>query len=178
MRQHFAVELLPRAEVGNVKRARKLLAEIDTRPYFRQPEADANWIGDSARDAKGDDDETGREREHSVTGAIRVSRLKNLYVIRLDKAVLEEPKFRKETPSYRPWKPCVYVGATSLDPEERFRQHKTGYKAGRGYVTKYGKYLMPRKYKRLNPVPSAEADDRERDLAESLRRKGYGVWQR
>ena len=100
-----------------------------------------------------------------------MSRLKKLYVIRLDKAVLEEPKFRKENPGYRPWKPCVYVGATSLDPEERFRQHKTGYKAGRGYVTKYGKYLMPRKYKRPNPVPSAEAEDRERDLAESLRRE-------
>ena len=85
-----------------------------------------------------------------------MSRLKNLYVIRLDKAVLEEPKFRKENPGYRPWKPCIYVGVTSLDPAERFRQHKTGYKAGRGYVTKYGKYLMWRKYKRLNPVPSVE----------------------
>ena len=67
---------LPRAEVGNVKRARKLLAEIEARPWFRQP-------------------------------------------------VLEEPRFRKENPGYRPCKACVYVGVTSLDPEERFRQHKT-----------------------------------------------------
>lgn len=106
-----------------------------------------------------------------------MSRVKNLYVIRLDRSVLKESKFRKENPDYRRWKPCVYVGVTSLDPEERFRQHKNGYKAAR-YVKKYGKYLMRRRYERLNPVPSAEAEDWERDLAESLRRKGYGVWQR
>ncbi len=106
-----------------------------------------------------------------------MTRVKNLYVIRLDKAVLQEPKFGEENPGYRRWKPCVYVGVKSLDPEERFRQHKSGHKAAR-YARKYGKYLMRRKYESLNPVPSAEAEDRERDLAESLRRKGYGVWQR
>ena len=106
-----------------------------------------------------------------------MSRSKNLYVIRLDKAVLKEPKFRKENPEYRRWKPCGYVGSTSLEPDERFRQHKTGYKASR-YAREYGQYLMRRKYERLNPVPSTAAVDRERDLAESLRRKGYGVWQR
>ena len=106
-----------------------------------------------------------------------MNRVKNLYVIRLDKAVLNERKFREENPGHRWWKPCVYVGSTSLEPHERFRQHRTGYKAAR-YATKYGKRLMPRKYKHLNPVPPAEAEDPERDLAESLRRKGYGVWQR
>ena len=104
-------------------------------------------------------------------------RVKNLYVIRLDKAVLNESRFRKENPGYRWWKPCVYVGSTSLDPRERLQQHKAGYKAAR-YARKYGKRLMPRVYEYLNPVPSVEAQDRERDLAESLRRKGYGVWQR
>ena len=102
---------------------------------------------------------------------------KNLYVIRLDKAVLNESRFRKENPDYRWWKPCVYVGSTSLDPRERFQQHKAGYKAAR-YARKYGKRLMPRVYEYLNPVSSVEAQDRERDLAESLRRNGYGVWQR
>ena len=106
-----------------------------------------------------------------------MSRSKNLYVIRLDKAVLKEPKFKKENPGHRRWKPCVYVGSTSLEPDERFQQHKTGYKASR-FARKYGKYLMRRKYERLNPVPAAEAEDRERAFAESLRRKGYGVWQR
>ena len=107
-----------------------------------------------------------------------MSRTKNLYVIGLDKAVLEVPRFKRENPGYRQGKPCVYVGITSLEPEERFRQHKAGVKAGRGYVTKYGLYLMPRKYQHRNPVSSTEAEEKERDLAESLRRKGYGVWQR
>ena len=107
-----------------------------------------------------------------------MSRTKNLYVIGLDEAVLEDPRFKRENPGYRQGKPCVYVGVTSLDPEERYRQHKAGEKAGRGYVTKYGLYLMPRKYQRLNPGSSREAEEKERDLAEALRRKGYGVWQR
>ena len=58
----------------------------------------------------------------------------------------------------------------------RFEQHKAGIKHSRT-VKKYGRRLMPRLFKRLDPVPSAEAKDRERELAESLRRKGYGVWQ-
>ena len=100
----------------------------------------------------------------------------NLYVIRLDKAVLQRRKFREVNPDYRWWKPCVYVGVTALDPQDRFKQHKASRKASRT-VTKYGRRLMPRLDKHLNPVPSAEAKDQERGLAESLRRKGYGVWQ-
>ena len=106
-----------------------------------------------------------------------MSQTRNLYVIRLDEAVLEHSKFRKENPGYEPGKPCAYVGITSLTPEERFEQHKSGEKAGK-YVTKYGQYLMRRQYEHRNPVPSAEAENKERELAESLRRKGFAVWQR
>ncbi|MXV95684.1 MAG: hypothetical protein F4Y07_10295 [Gemmatimonadetes bacterium] len=107
-----------------------------------------------------------------------VNRTRNLYVIRLDDAVLEDSKFRKENPGYEPGKPCVYVGVTSHTPEERFAQHTRGDKAGKGYVTKYGRYLMKRQYEHRNPVATAEAEDKERALAESLRRKGFAVWQR
>lgn len=105
-------------------------------------------------------------------------RMSNLYVILLDKAVLQRPKFRRMNPGYRHrwWRPCVYVGVTARDPKVRFKQHKAGIKHSRT-VKKYGKHLLPRLFKRLNPVPSAEAKDRERNLAESLRRRGYGVWQ-
>ena len=64
--------------------------------------------------------------------------LRNLYVIRLDDAVLRERKFRERNPDYRPRgiglfrKPCVYVGQTWHDPEVRFQQHKDGYKASAG----------------------------------------------
>jgi len=107
-----------------------------------------------------------------------MSSTKNLYVIRLDEAVLEDSRFRKENPRYRPGKPCVYVGVTSLTPEERLAQHKRGEMAGKGYVTKYGRHLMRRQYEHRNPVAAAEAEDQERELAESLRRKGFAVWQR
>ncbi len=104
--------------------------------------------------------------------------IKNLYVILLDKAVLQRPEFRKENPGYRyrRWRPCVYVGVSAHDPKYRFEQHKAGIKYSRT-VKKYGKYLVPRLFNHLNLVPSAEAEDRERGLAESLRRKGYEVWQ-
>lgn len=38
--------------------------------------------------------------------------------------------------------------------------------------------LMKRQYEHRNPVATAEAEDKERELAESLRRKGFAVWQR
>ena len=101
---------------------------------------------------------------------------KNLYVIRLDDDVLKVDKFLKRNPKYRLGKPCMYVGVTSHDPKKRFKQQKDGYKSSR-IAKKYGKYLMWKKFRHLNPVPSNEAEDRERALATELRRKGYGVWQ-
>ena len=104
--------------------------------------------------------------------------MNNLYVILLDKAVLKRAKFRELNPGYRYcWqKPCVYVGATAYHPKERFEQHKAGVRHSRT-VKKYGRCLMPELYKHLNPVPSAEAKQRESKLAGSLQRRGYGVWQ-
>ena len=108
---------------------------------------------------------------------------KNLYVIRLGdsedgESILDHKRFMARNPHYRrgSGKPCVYVGQTALDPGERFRQHKSGYKAGRGIAKKYGMYLMKRKYERLNPVPASEALEREKALARHLQRRGYAVW--
>jgi len=109
---------------------------------------------------------------------------KNLYVIRLGKSdegksVLDDRRFMARNPHYRHRilfrKPCVYVGQTALDPEERFRQHKSGYKACR-IAKKYGTDLMKKAYRDLNPVPASEAVEQERALALRLRRKGYAVW--
>lgn len=104
--------------------------------------------------------------------------MNNLYVILLDEAVLERRKFRELNPGYRyRWqKPCVYVGVTAYHPKKRFEKHKAGVQHSRT-VKKYGRCLMPELYKHLNPVPSTEGKDHERGLAESLRRKGYAVWQ-
>ena len=108
-------------------------------------------------------------------------RSKNLYVIRLGdsedgESILDHKRFMARNPHYRrgSGKPCVYVGQTALDPEERFRQHKSGYKAS-SIAKKYGMYIM-KKYERLNPVPASEAEEREEALALRLQRKGYAVW--
>ena len=69
----------------------------------------------------------------------------------------------------------MYVGQTWHDPEVRFQQHMDGYKASR-IVRRYRKCLMRKEYEHLNPVPAAEAEDWEEDLAVDLRRRGYGVW--
>jgi hypothetical protein len=61
----------------------------------------------------------------------------NVYVIELDKAILELQKFREANPDYDPTKPCVCVGMTARSPEERFQQHLSGYKAAR-FTKRYG----------------------------------------
>ena len=40
-----------------------------------------------------------------------------VYVIELDKKVLEVKKFRKENSQYKKGNPCVYVGQTSKTPK-------------------------------------------------------------
>lgn len=77
-------------------------------------------------------------------------------MIRRDTAVLKMRKFREKIPDYRPGKPFVYVSVTLLDPAKRREQHKDGYEASR-IAREYGKHL--------NPVPAAEAENREGALA-------------
>ena len=68
-----------------------------------------------------------------------------------------------------------YVGMTGLTPEERFRNHKTGYKAAR-VVKKYGERLVPKLYAHLNPMTYQKAKGMELALADSLRKRGYQVF--
>jgi hypothetical protein len=97
-------------------------------------------------------------------------------VVELSPEVLEEPKFRKCNPNYDATKPCVYIGMTGLDPDDRFDKHKAGIKANR-FVQRYGLRLMPELYEVYNPMPYEAARDMEVELAIGLREKGYGVWQ-
>jgi hypothetical protein len=78
----------------------------------------------------------------------------------------------------------VYVGQTALTPEERFAQHKVGYKTSR-YLWKGGKgrgqwlglWFKRRLYEGYNPIETrAEAERLEVRLAEQLRHKGYTVF--
>jgi hypothetical protein len=90
--------------------------------------------------------------------------------------VLKHARFRRANPDYDVLKPCVYVGMTGISPDVRFDKHKAGIQANR-FVMRYGLRLMPELYEVYNPMPYDGARDMEVELAISLRRKGYGVWQ-
>jgi len=97
-------------------------------------------------------------------------------VIELSKDVLNEGRFKRCNPGYIMGKPCVYVGMTGLDPDERFDKHKAGIQANR-YVQEYGLHLLPEIYEAYNPMTYDAARDMEVELAIDLREGGYGVWQ-
>lgn len=108
-----------------------------------------------------------------------------VYVIELSKRVFtENARFLAANPQFNGVLECLYVGMTSKDPAERFRQHKTGYISKKGFnissglVRKYGTYLRPSLYDHLNakPMTRKEALIMEKKLALDLRRKGYAVW--
>ncbi|HET9160425.1 MAG TPA: hypothetical protein VFN88_07415 [Caulobacteraceae bacterium] len=65
----------------------------------------------------------------------------------------------------------LYVGETSRDPDLRFDQHKTGYKASR-FVNRFGVCLLPDLFSHLNPMRRWEAVDLEEALAEAFRAAG------
>ena len=65
----------------------------------------------------------------------------------------------------------LYVGETSRDPDLRFDQHKSGYKAS-GAVRRFGVRLLPELVEHLNPLRRWEAIDLEPALAEVFRDAG------
>ena len=100
----------------------------------------------------------------------------NVYVIELDKEVLISKKFREKNPHMKTRLACYYVGQTIHDPNTRFKQHKTGYKANR-FAKKYGVRLEPRIFSKFNPIAKRkEAEFIEQWIADKLREKGHGVW--
>lgn len=98
----------------------------------------------------------------------------HVYVVLLDAAAAKDRKARAQNPRCNPKKPCVYVGMTGLQPEERFWNHKNGEKAAR-IVTRYGLRLLPELFAHLNPMPFEAAAVMEKELAEDLRALGYMV---
>jgi hypothetical protein len=100
----------------------------------------------------------------------------HIYVIELDPAVLKTRRVKDENPDYVDGMDCLYVGQTARTPEERFEQHKEGYKSNR-YTKKYGVRLRPDLYERYNPIRTREqAEEMEEKLASKLRTRGYAVW--
>ena len=85
-----------------------------------------------------------------------------VYVVRLD-----HPRAKG--------RPAFYVGMTGLPVEERFDNHKRGYKAAR-VVEKYGVALAPEWYKDIPAMPFEEAALAEPTLADDLRDLGFLVF--
>lgn len=77
---------------------------------------------------------------------------------------------RGDKPGY-----ALYVGQSSRPPEERFHQHKSGYKASR-HVKRYGEKLLPALYSHLIPCNREEVLRLEREIAEALRKEGIPVY--
>jgi predicted ATPase len=78
--------------------------------------------------------------------------------------------------------PWVYVGQTTLTPEERFEQHRSGARNGKGrrlhskWPHRYGIRLRPDLYQRESVRYSKDdALAAEAALAERLEREGYSV---
>ena len=100
----------------------------------------------------------------------------HVYVVLLSDAVWNEPAFRHANPQHDITRPCVYVGMTGLDPDQRFDRHMAGVQANR-FVLKYGVRLLPELYEVYNPMPYHAACEMEVELAIGLREAGYAVWQ-
>lgn len=98
----------------------------------------------------------------------------HVYVVLLEPAVALDRQVLEANPCRDPSKPCLYVGMTGLEPEERFKNHKNGIKAAR-HVRQFGVRLLPELYACFNPMPFDVATQMERELAEDLRREGYTV---
>lgn len=98
----------------------------------------------------------------------------NVYVTLLDNAVAKHPSILRQNPRRQPLKACVYVGMTGISVDQRFENHKHGYKSA-WVVRKYGVRLMPELYEHLNPMPFDAAAQMEMELAEDLRPEGYTV---
>src|SRR3954468_6707669 len=61
----------------------------------------------------------------------------------------------------------LYVGQTSRDPDWRFDQHKSGYKAS-GAVRRFGVRLLPALSAHFNPLRQWESLELEAALAETF----------
>lgn len=109
-------------------------------------------------------------RAYAVNGDRRVW---NLYVIELDDGV---------GPRADPAMPWVYVGQTSIDVQERFRQHVDGVRSAKGHplyskwAHRHGVDLRPDLYEDESPCYTLEdALTGERLLGARLERLGYSV---
>lgn len=101
-----------------------------------------------------------------------------VYVIELRSEVRSVGKFRRANPDGG--EQCAYVGSTAHSAEHRFAQHMAGTKwvTGQRWVKRFGVRLRKDLSDGVSYSTRADAMQAEVQLAESLRRQGWSVWQR
>lgn len=100
---------------------------------------------------------------------------RHVYVIELDREVLNHKNFVEENPGYMEGQPCVYVGMSTHEPRVRYEQHKRGYKAN-SFARRYGRYVRAKRCRA--GLTWEQAVRTEVAVAERLRSKGWAVWQK
>ena len=103
----------------------------------------------------------------------------SVYVIELSPDVLSLRRFAEANPGYTydPTHPPLYVGHSVRSPEERFEQHRSGFKASRYTRGNAIRLRMDLAGSLIFPTRS-EAELIEQRHAAILRERGYAVWQR
>ena len=107
----------------------------------------------------------------------------NLYVVRLgDDAKMYNPHSPTHDNDKQNTGRCVYVGCTTLTPEERLEQHKKDGRLNKKVRKEYFEFLMPGLFEDLNIGVNRDletyeqASVREEELAKSLESRGFIVW--
>ena len=99
-----------------------------------------------------------------------------IYVIELGESAGQDPFFQHEFRD--PMKPCLYVGSTAKDVHVRHDEHCCNVRMPGRVVRKYGSQGLRLDLARGKYAMSRQkAEDLERQLAEALRRQGFGVAQ-
>ena len=99
-----------------------------------------------------------------------------VYVIELSDEIKNKPNFLAANPQGR--KECLYVGSTAKAPEARLIDHAEGRPTGSSFIRGFVMGLRPELVPTSKLLSRQSAELRERRHAESLRRRGYFVWQK
>lgn len=99
----------------------------------------------------------------------------SVYVIELEQRILEERVKFGSQDNIDPDLPPVYVGKTSLSPEERFAKHRRNETSASNDVADFGLRLRPDLYESYNPMTELEAFRKERTLHQMLGNLGFPV---
>lgn len=99
-----------------------------------------------------------------------------VYVIELDPTVMQDPAFAAKNPKWIQGSPCFYVGMTSLEPEQRYKEHLLGTKNVSRIAHRYGRRLRMDLVSDLKATRRSWAMRMEVRVTNHFRARGFGAW--